>query len=155
MTNTDYKAEIENSFVLGGFKKSGKIYAYVGSGVTTVLSLQYVQIEKQYYVNVGFWLRRLGNACPGRVELTHLYYRLERLFPEHRETILCAGKLDDTAQSSALVMFKDLIRTKMASRLIELSDELQLRHAFNEGLLVHGLIRKEARDILQSGGDGS
>lgn len=148
MTKADYKKGVDHTLTSTGFTKVGKLYCYTGAGVRVLLSVQMLEHGKQFFVNVGFWLTRFGPVHPSRVELTHLYFRLERIFPEYRETILCAGKLDDEMQPQAFGKFLELLGTKMASRLAELADEPKLRHAFKEGWLERGLIRKEAREVF-------
>lgn len=148
MTNADFKKGIQRALAPTGFTKAGKLNCYAGKGVVVLLALQKLEHDQQFFLNVGFWLTRFGASPPERVELSHLYFRVERLFPEYREIILCAGKLDDEAQPSAFNQFVELLRTTIAGGLVEMADELRLRQAFREGRFEHGLIRKEVREVL-------
>lgn len=105
---------------------------------------------KQWFISVGFWVDALGGVRPDRVERTHLYFRLERLLPEHRYIILGAGMLDNAEQPQEYEQFLTLLAEAAEGRLRALGTEVGLRDAMKKGQLVHdGLVRHEARDWLQ------
>ncbi len=102
----------------------------------------------QWFIIVGFWLYALGSELPERVEQTHLYFRLERLVPTLRETLLEAGALNEPNQPRAYELLCGLLVNDIDSTLRILGTVAGLRSALQEGRLTHGLVRKEARMYL-------
>ena len=107
----------------------------------------------QYFVNVGFCLKSLSPICPSKVEQSHMYFRLERLFPGQREIILGAGRLDEQDQERWLSLLCSFIRYDVAARFSALESEAGLRAAWTKGLFVNGLVTTEARQHFESGQD--
>jgi hypothetical protein len=99
---------------------------------------------------VGFWLHALGTLETDHVERTHLYFRLERLFPEFQEVILCAGDLDDPNQPAAFDLLKATLATEGDGTIQNLGTEAGLRRALQSSRLNHGFVRQEARQFLDA-----
>jgi hypothetical protein len=147
MKTTAFKRGLENAFLATGFRRAGKSLRRDSSEVAVI-----VEFEKgfgdQWFINAGFWIHSLGEPVPERVEGSHLYFRLERLVPDLRETILAAGALSDEAQEQAYRKLVDLLPDRVVSELEALATEHGLRAAITGGRLTDGLIRKEAREHL-------
>ena len=103
MTNSEFKTGLAKCLGVCGFHRVGKVFAHRDLGVLTLVDFQSSSFGKEWWINVGFWLERLGGHRPDKVEHTHLYYRLDDLFPEYRETILTAGDLAKPEQPAILV----------------------------------------------------
>ena len=84
------------------------------------------------------------------MERTHLYFRLERLLPQFREVVLSAGDLDDPNQPAAYDLLKDTLATEGDATIQDLGTEAGLRRALKSSRLTHGLVRKEARKLLEA-----
>lgn len=103
---------------------------------------------EQWFVNVGFWLKQLGRKEPDRIEQSHLYFRLERLFPQHREFILKASDLADEGQVSAYHEFLRVLVDEIAGDLKQLGTTEGLFDAYHAGRLTVGLVTKAAKEML-------
>jgi hypothetical protein len=142
-----FKANLFRALRQHGFAPSGQLMRFFEDDIVTLVEAQ-KGFGSQWFVNVGFWLRRLGTLEPKRIERTHLYFRLERLFPEHREVILGAGDMSDTAQSEAHSALVRLIDRDIASELKVLGTEQGLVEAYGAGRLNAGLVTQAARQVL-------
>ncbi|MCG5510083.1 hypothetical protein [Ectothiorhodospira lacustris] len=113
-----------------------------------------VGVEKgfgeQKFVTVGFCICRIGIELPRRVELAHMYFRLERLFPQYRECILAAGALDDSDQIAAFKQFLGYLEHTFAPDICGMTSEGGLVKAYCAGRFDAGLVTKQARDFLVS-----
>lgn len=78
-----------------------------------------------------------------------MYFRLERLFPEHRESIALAGALGDPSQPMAFERLGLLLQGELDRGLRALGTEDGLREAMMAGRLNQGLVRKDAREYLR------
>ena len=163
MNSTDFKKGLDRVLRSLGFQRAGKAFARSGGNVLTLVAFQKSSYGDQYWINVGFWLEGLGGPRPNRVERTHLYYRLDDLFPEDAETIVAAGDLEEPDQPRILVGdFKErrqrrayqqllnLFESHFDTELRDVGSEAGLRKAMKEGRLEQGLITKEAREWLRS-----
>ena len=142
-----FKKGLERVLLSAGFERTGKSLHRVGSGAATMVAFE-KGFGNQWFVNVGFWLYALGSELPDRVAQTHLYFRLERLVPEFRETLLKAGALNEPDQPRAYEELRELLVNDIDSTLRVLGTVAGLRSALQEGRLTHGLVRKEARVYL-------
>ncbi|MDC3960076.1 hypothetical protein [Polyangium jinanense] len=148
MNDHTFKTGVERALLSAGFERHGKLLRRHDSSVWTLVGTE-KGFGQQWHINVGFWLEALGAACPAQVEKTHLYFRLERLFPEHHETIASAGALDDQKQSEAFGKLNALLVGEIERGLRALGTEAGLRSAMAAGRLTQGLITKEAREHLR------
>ena len=163
MNSTEFKKGLDRVFRSLGFQRAAKAFARTGGDVLTLVALQKSSYGDKYWINVGFWLEQLGGSRPNRVERTHLNYRLDSLFPEHAETIVTAGDLEEPDQPRILVgdrkerqqrrAYEELLHLFTSAfdpELRLLGTEEGLRKAMREGRLERGLVRKEAREWLQT-----
>jgi len=149
MTGSTFKKGIEKALLSVGFARAGNALVRHDGGVWTMVSCE-KGFGDQWSINVGFWLEELDANRPDRVEQSHLYFRLERLTPLHRETILQAGSLQDPEQAKAYAELISMLGTGIDAELRSLGTYPGLRAAMAEGRLVNGLVKKNARDKLRS-----
>lgn len=150
MTGLKFKKHLEIHLLKLGFIRHGKNSKRETDSASILIGIQ-KGFGSQWFINVGFWLPSLGgNDIPEKIESTHLYYRLERLFPEYRETIIGAGDLEYEAQFIELDRLKDLLASDIIPDLCILGLETNLKKALAEGRLKNGMIGKEARRFLAS-----
>jgi hypothetical protein len=152
MTNKEFKNTIDRVLFFGGFKIVAKNYHYTGEVAVILVGLQKVEYNEQYFINVGFWLTAIGgDNIPLKIEKTHMYFRLERLFPDRRELIIRAGDLSAPEQPRASSLLSQMLADDFIPELISLSNSLDsLRCAYRNGILQSGLILREARELLHS-----
>lgn len=151
MTNSPtFKRVVETALAQGGFKKHGKAWRFDGEDVSIIVGLQKIEYSRQVFVNVGFWLKKLGDDPPEKVELTHMYYRLERLCPEHREAILAAGDESAAQHQHWLDSVAPILTSECLPQVKAWTSTDAVRAAFLAGKLSGGLIRKEARQLLSA-----
>lgn len=135
-----------------GLQKKGKSWYLDGKELLVVVNFEYhnLILDHQYAINIGFWLKALGNPNYPSYNHCHLYYRVERLFPEHREFLLTSSSLleTDVELVSELTKFID---DTLIPFLRECTQEKKLREMMALGLLNGGLVRKEAWWYLTKG----
>lgn len=143
-----FREQIESAFVLAGFSKANKTVRYDGAAGAVLIGIQKISTSSQYAINIGFWLYGLGEECPDKVELTHLYFRMERLFPDDRGGIVSAC---DLTQPEFLDVLCEQIRGEYAKELmLFVGDISTIRDMYSLGRFTNGLIRKEARSFLEA-----
>lgn len=150
MNSIAFKKGVERALLPVGFERSGKLLRRHGLKVWTLVNTEQ-GLGNQWHINVGFWLGALSPICAMRVEQAHLYFRLERLFPEHYETIVLAGALGDQKQPTEFIKLIELLAGDIGARLLDLGTEEGLRAVMTTGGLECGLVRKEARLHLTGG----
>jgi hypothetical protein len=138
--------------VLGriGFHREGKSYRRHQDGATILVEMQ-KGFGRQHFINVGFWIDAMGTLATDKIELCHLYFRLERLVPEHRDVILAAGALGESDQEEGLQRLSSLLAEEIDEKLRKLGTDNGLRAAYKAAALQAGLLRQEARSYLATG----
>lgn len=148
--NKTFKKMIEKAFLAKGFQKVKNNLQLDGRFITLLIGLQKIEFEDQFYINVGFWIKAIGESTPMKVEHTHLYFRLERMFPEYRKIILDAGDLDNSTQPIPARDLCDILDKTIIPILSNMASSYEnMKCAFDEGILRHGLVRKEALIFFQ------
>jgi hypothetical protein len=147
MKGQDFKKGVFAALQQCEFVRLGNLLRASGQGASI-----FVGTEKgfgdQWFVSVGLCLDGLGVDLLDRLEQSHMYFRLERLFPQHRELILTAGQLDDPRQPAAYQAFLGLLAGEVANDLERLASERGVVEAYRLGRLTGGLITKAARERL-------
>lgn len=147
MTGPRFKRELAQSLVSGGFRLQGNSLLWHGSRVLVIVSAA-KGFGDLWHVDVGFWLSDLAEGEPESTHKSHLYFRLERLFPECRDTIVSAGSLGEEGQRAAFGLLSELLQGRIADELRELGSAPALSAAFRRGRLSNGIVTKEARAYL-------
>ncbi len=130
-----------------GFKKKGQSWYLDGKDAIIVVNLQKSDWSEIYFINMGIWLKNLGETSFPQYNHCHLYYRIERFFPEQRELILVGCSLDKSNQQM-LDELSEFIESEVIPFLRNCTDENKLRELMLQGALEGGLVRLEARWYL-------
>jgi len=77
-----------------GFEKRSLSWYLDGRDTIVVISLQRSNWSKDYYINIGIWLKALGDETLPKHYKCPMNWRVERLFPEKRELILISCELE-------------------------------------------------------------
>ena len=149
MTGAEYKRGIHKAFQRAGFANQRYALHAPGEGATTLVNTQ-KGFGAQWFINVGFCLHRLDPTPVERVEKTHMYFRLERLFPAHRELILTASEIDDPGQPAAYPLLLDLLAGEIGAGLRALGSERGIIEAYRSGRLNQGLVLGTARALIEA-----
>lgn len=147
MTGAEYKRGVYGALQRAGFAKQRHALHAPGEGATVLVNAEN-GFGDQWFINAGFCLHRLDSAPVERVEKTHMYFRLERLFPAHRELILTASAIDDPGQPAAYPLLLDLLATEIGAGLRALGTEQSLIGAYRAGRLSQGLVLRGAREMI-------
>lgn len=115
MTPEDFKRGIYGALQSLGFKKRGKSVYRDQENVMVLVS---IEKASRWYIDVGFWLKSLGGEITtDRHEKTHIYMRLDRIFPVHRDIIRAACDLGASDQLIGYTRLLELLPTVMDGKL--------------------------------------
>ncbi|MEO5326528.1 hypothetical protein PV773_24760 [Mesorhizobium sp. CC13] len=144
MKQRRFRKSIEDSLLSVGFVKAGEVLRLDGEEISTLIGFG-KGFGNQWFVSVGFWIHALGGQFPGMIEKSHMHFRMERLFPNLRETLLTSGDMSDNRQPDALDRLVSYIHGDIGVKIRELTSEAGLRRTMEAGDLSNaGLIRREA-----------
>lgn len=142
-----FKKAINEPFKKAGFIKRGQTWYLDGKDVLVVTNLQKNDWAESYYINVGFWLKALGETSFPPYNHCHLSYRIESLFPEKRDLILIGGSLEESNLEN-LANLIQFMTNYVIPFLKDCTEINKLSELFATGSLNNGLIFKEARQYL-------
>ncbi len=129
-------------------KRSGAWYRLCDE-VIAVVDLQKSQYGPQYYVNLGFWLRQLGDEVYLRRERCHISVRLEVLLASERRRVARLFDLDEDIPEEGRA--SEIVRV-LSEQIVPLLDEgctlNGLRSLVADGTLRGAAIRGAAQQIL-------
>jgi Domain of unknown function (DUF4304) len=137
---------------IGGSKKSGSWYLR-GTETIVVLNLQKSQYGLQYYVNVGVWLRALGeNEAPKGTDC-QIQTRLEGLVPAELENRLTEllnldYDLDEVGRQQALLR---LLRDHLFPLIVASSTLESLQAGAGRELVRKSLVTGPGQGLLAGG----
>lgn len=145
---TKFKKIFGEVFSGSGFAKKGQRWFLPGKDAIVVVNLQKSDFAENFYVNIGIWLRALGESEFPQENHCQIQVRLGSLFAEHVSLIDKACSLELAEQSDI-----DELLTILRERLVpfcRLSLTLEgLRQHAEAKLFVGALIFKQARDLLE------
>lgn len=147
MESKTWKKGVASALVAAGFRRQGPVFIFDGAEVLLICDLQYAWAR--WFINVGFWLKSIRGEVPSKVEKTHLYFRLESVFPEHLDVITMAGDISNARCARAHEKLLDLIRGDIGPRLRKMGALDELRAAYRKTLRDNGLLWKKVRPILE------
>jgi hypothetical protein len=104
----------------------------------------------QLNCDIGFWLRALGGAIPDKVEKSHIYVRIERLYPEQREFLLAAMDVGVCDQDAAMKTISNFLQNSFDEILNSMATLSGVAFAYRAGDFAHALISKDARQFLEN-----
>jgi hypothetical protein len=148
-TGQQFTAGIFAALKQAGFSGTGNLRRVIGEGGTVLVGVE-KGFGDQWFVNAGICLDSLGSEQIERIERSHMYFRLERLFPQYRELILASGQLDDPEQAIAYGELIGLLANDIALGLKQLASARGAAEAYRAGRLEGGLVTKAARELLSS-----
>lgn len=146
-----FKKVVNAPFETKGFVKKGQSQYLDGEDVLVVFNLEKIEMfsKDQYVINIGFWLKTFGLSEFPPYNQCHLYYRVERLFPQYRELVLASCSLEESDQQ-LLADLSDFISGELIPFLQSCTKLTKLRELMSQGSLDGGLVRREAREILSN-----
>ena len=145
-----FKKQLANVLLDAGFLLKVNSWRASGEEVVVVVEINKSPYDEQHYLNIGFWINRLGSFAGQKYNQCHLYFRLEGLFPLRRTLILNSLYLSKTGGLEPNQDFFSFVSSEVipfVKASMTLSD---LARAFRDGLLADGLLLREARDLLKS-----
>lgn len=145
-----FKKSIAAPLERAGFLKKSQSWFLNGKDVVLVINLQKSDWNEAYYINIGIWLKALGDMAFPKENQCHLSYRAESLFPEQRELILLGCSLEKS-NPQMLIDLSNFFENRLIPFLHECTDENKLRELMSQGMLTKGLVMKEARLYLSLG----
>lgn len=148
MTPLAFRQGIYGALQSLGFKKRGKSVYRDQERVLVLVSVEGGK-SSRWYIDVGFWLKSLGETTTDRHEKTHIYIRLERLFPMYRDIILAACALGAPDQPIGYKRLLELLPTEIDGRLRSIGTEDGLKIALRDSHFSHALSLPEARKYLE------
>jgi hypothetical protein len=144
-----FKNEVLDVFLSHGFCEWRSVVRRDGEGVVTLVGVE-KGFGRQNFITVGFLIHRLDPEVPASVEKTHLYFRLERLFPDLRDSIVHGGDASAPDWPEAFSRLLAQLRDTIAKELCSLSSLTALSESLKAGRLENGLVTKSAREVLVS-----
>jgi hypothetical protein len=141
------KEAIANPLEKADFSFRGQTWYINGQDVLIVINLQKSSWDDMNYMNIGFWLKGLGEPSYPSYNHCHLYFRLERLFPEQSELILTSCSLEKS-NIRLLVDLSGFIEKSLVPFLKECTKEEKLKELMAKGELNNGIVLKEAKQYL-------
>lgn len=131
-------------------KKSGAWYRHAPE-VITVLDLQKSQYGPQYYVNLGYWLRQLGDERYPSPSKGHISSRLETLLPEERHRIARLLDLDEPMPDDVrFAKLRALLNDHLLPVIERGSSLAGLKEMIDDGTLRGAAIRGPAQQALDA-----
>lgn len=143
-----FKSLLTGAFTTGGFEKKGKELIRDGRDSIQVIEFQKSDYDEKYYINFGIWLKRLGSPERLIVRRCHMYFRLEAIVRDEFKAIEEGGRIDATSLAP-LEKLVELIGSRFIPFSTECLDEAMIRKHYAMGRLTGGLIRLEARKVLE------
>lgn len=150
MKGVDFKSGIFKLFKQKGFDRRGAVMMLSGSGVTALIGVD-KGFGSQWFINVGFCFHRLGRNAVDKIEQADMYFRLERLFPRHRDVILGAGDFGELDQPDMYQMLLKFLEGEIVCDLKILCDEKEIFDAYGNGRFIQGMVSGGARDLMLAG----
>jgi Domain of unknown function (DUF4304) len=123
-----------------GLERKGSVWFRRSDTVVAVVGLQKSQYGRSYYVNVGFWLRELGDNRFPKEERCHIRVRLGGLATDQRERI-----------NELLNLDYELPETVRVSELVALLNDVLLP-AIERGANIDGLRAMRADGTFRAAG---
>jgi hypothetical protein len=142
-----FKKRFSGPLDLAGFVRRGQTWYVTGQDATIAVNLQKYDFAEEYFVNVGIWLRALGDRPFPSCNACHIVIRAERLFPEHREVILTACSLTDS-DDQRLAQLSRFTTQELIPFCTSCFAEAFVRSEYNRGRFTQALVVREARVLF-------
>lgn len=142
-----FKKSIAMPLGAARFVRKGQSWYLDGQDAIVVFNLQKSDWADEYFINIGIWLKALGQSRYPSVHDCHLSFRLEGLFREEQKLIREGASLE-RGDTSAVKDLSNFIASSVVPFLRECTDNRNLRTYMANGRFRSGLIRKDARLAL-------
>lgn len=142
------KKSIAVPLEVAGFVKKGQSWYFDGKDAIVVVNLQKYNFDELYFINMGIWLKALGENAFPQENLCHIYLRAEALFPDQGELILHSCSLEHSDEK-LLDSLSEFIKTSLIPLCRKCTDEGYLRILLSQGRFDRGLVTKEACTRLE------
>lgn len=119
-----------------GFKKRSLSWYLDGKDTIIVVTLQRSDWSKFYYINIGIWLKALGNELFPKHYKCPMDWRVERLFPKKRKLIISSCDLE----KSTLDLLNKLgifFERSLIPFLLECVDEEKIKTHLLRGTIIN------------------
>ena len=143
-----FKKSIAAPLETAGFVKKGQSWYLDGKEAIAVVNLQKYNFDELYFINMGIWLKALGENAFPQEYLCHICLRAEGLFPEQRELILRGCSLEHSDEK-LLSSLSEFVKTSLIPLCRRCTDESYLRTLLSQGRFDSGLVTWEARTRLE------
>ena len=142
-----FKKSVGMTLEKAGLQKRGQSWYLDGKDAIVVTNLQKSDWGDLYYINIGIWLKALGDASFPNENQCHIGFRAESLFPEQRELILISCSLEKSTQQ-LLAELSDFFERQLIPFISKCTYVNKLRNLMLQGILEKGLVMKEAKWYL-------
>jgi hypothetical protein len=132
----DLVKTLHTSLKTAGFKKRSLSWYLNGKDIIVVVNLQRSDWSKFYYINIGIWLKALGDESFPKHYKCHMNWRVERLFPNERELIIATCDLEKS-NLDLLNKMHALFENSLIPFLLECVDEEKLKNHILNGAIVN------------------
>lgn len=147
MDKKTFKKSIAAVCEQASFIKNGQSWYRYGKDTIGVINLQKSDWGNFYYINLGIWLKGIGDEKFPKENHCQIRGRAEGLFPEARELVSrgCSLEESDPEYITQLSVF---LRDQLIPFLEEAMDIEKLRSLIQEGRWRSGSITGDARRFL-------
>ncbi len=119
-----------------GFTRRSLSWYLEGKDTIVVVNLQRSDWSKFYYINIGIWLKALGDEQFPKHQRCHLDWRVERLFPDERELIISGCDLEKS-NPDMLNELCAFLENRLVPFLLECVDEEKLKYQILNGTIIN------------------
>ena len=119
-----------------GFKKRSLSWYLDGKDTVVIVNLQRSNWSKDYYINIGIWLKALGNEAFPKHYKCPMDWRVEELFPEERELIITSCDLEKS-NFDLLKMLTMFFQESLIPFLLECGEEEKIKNQLLNGKIIN------------------
>jgi hypothetical protein len=136
-------------FERAGYLKKGQSWYLDGKDALIVTNLQKCDWGNSYSMNMGIWIKALGEVSYPQYNHCHMYYGVEVFFPEERELLKLSLDLEKS-NAHFLENLGRFLDEKFIPLAWQCTYENNLKEMYSKGMLNNGLIRLEIKWYLES-----
>jgi len=150
MNRKTLKKVVGESLTSAGFKKKGQAWYLDNPDLIGVLELQKCDWGYNYFVNIGFYIRALGQKDDFPHErMCHLRYRVESIFHDlHIEICKMLIVHEDGDIESRLEQLQDLLTNRIVPFFMSVRTISDLKRISGAAWFPNGFLHVDARSFL-------
>ena len=142
-----FKAGLTTIFRENCYVSKGQSFYLDGTEAVVVVNMQKSDFDDKYYLNFGVWLKRFGiNPFP-KENHCHIQARISSLFPDKKELIEQACRINVTDEKSFQTLLT-FLRVEGLPFFRKCIIEKSLKELVCEGWFDNSLIMKLTKDAL-------